>query len=259
MRNILLLSFFALMLCSCGGGEKYNFNKQQAAFDKLFADSEAELYKQNNDIQKKELLKKLEGDLSNFISKEKVFVNWQGQIKDIKTTSLGNSTAVKFTISYRPDEHREVSFYCTHVVATSNLESDPIYNKVKQLPNHSLVYFDGIIRTDKNDNVVYWQHNLSDASDIIFPDYDFLIFDISAESHGDSLSENLQEVLKHHIQMISLLRQNYNGDISEEKMNGEMEKIKPLFESAKAKLTPSEVEYMERYIQAMAINFLCGD
>ena len=147
MKKVTLLSMivsliFLLSSCVDPNIKSSGFNDQQAAFDKFLSTRNEHKYDSRNDIQKAEFYKQFESDLYNYVDSVKLFVNWTGIIKDISTRNVGNNlTQVKFTIFYTPEKYRKVSFNCLHVVNNDSLETDYIYNIVKNISLVSLKKF----------------------------------------------------------------------------------------------------------------------
>lgn len=236
------------------------YNDQQAAFDKFLSARNNHKYDSRNDIQKTEFLKQFESDLYEYVDSVKLFVNWTGIINGISTRDAGKkSTQVKFTIYYTPEEYRKVSFNCLYVVDNDSLETDHIYNTVKNISNGSPVYFDGFIRTTNHNTVKYDFHSPGDELNIPYPDYDFFIIEVGTTSRGDTLSTNLQAAVESAYRMAEPLKLNYQKKISDAGLKTRLKANEPDFKTAKAKLSKEEVNYLNRLINALTINFLYGD
>lgn len=259
MKKFVLILMIPCTLFFCSCGEEHKYNEQQAAFEKLLSDSETEMSKQKNDIQKEEYIKVFNQNLFDFISKEKIFVNWEGKISKIRTESKGELAAVEFTISYSPNKIYTREFECTHIVNNNDLESDPIYSKVKTMSDYSPVFFDGFIRTNNSNDIVYsTDYSIHFHPELPRSRYQFFIIDISTESHGE-LSQNLKEALELSRQYVSIMKQNFLKEITDKKKEEELSKISPEYDAAKDKLSKLELEYLDRYSQAMMFQFLFSD
>ena len=102
--KIYLLTVLLLFLLSCNTQQNRVSEKTQQQEFNDFLNSKKEMeYRQGNDIQEKEFKKQFEKDLSTYLDSVKLFVNWKGQIKDIKTTEYGQSTLLEFEILYNPE------------------------------------------------------------------------------------------------------------------------------------------------------------
>lgn len=236
------------------------YNDQQAAFDKFLSDRNSHKYDARNDIQKAEFLKQFETDLFNYVDSAKLFINWTGKIKDISTRDAGkNSTQVKFTIYYEPEQYRKVEFNCLYIVNNDSLETDHIYNTVKNISDYSTVYFDGFIRTTSDNTVKYDFHKPGDDLNLPYPDYDFFIIEVGSTSRGDSLSVNLHAAVECAYKITEPLKLNYQKKISDAEQKARWNALEPEFAAAKAKLTKEEDAYLNRLTNALAMNFLYGD
>lgn len=136
----------ALLSCTNPSSVKSSpYNNQQTAFDRFLSDRNSHKYDIGNDIQEAEFMKQFEQDLFNYVDSVKLFVNWTGTIDNISTIETDNNiTRVKFTIYYEREQFRKVKFNCLYFVDNDSLETDHIYNTVKNISNYSTVYFDGL-------------------------------------------------------------------------------------------------------------------
>ena len=265
MKKVTLLcTMFALVIslssCVDSNVKRAGYNDQQAAFDKFLSAKNKHKFDSQNDIQKAEFYKQFESDLYNYVDSVKLFVNWIGRIEGISTRNVGkNSTQVKFTIYYTPEEYRRVSFNCLYVVDNDSLETDHIYNTVKNISNGSSVYFDGFIRTTNHNTVKYDFHSPGDELNLPYPDYDFFIIEVGTTNRGDSLSTNLQTAVEIAYRISEPLKLNYQKKISNAEEKARLKAIEPDFKVAKAKLTKEEKNYLNRLTNALAMNFLYGD
>ena len=205
----------SLSSCVNPNAKRYGFNDQQADFEKFLSARNEHRYDSRNDIQKAEFYKQFESDLYNYVDSVKLFVNWTGIIDGISTRNVGNNcTQVKFTIFYTPEEYRKVSFNCLYVVNNDSLETDHIYNTVKNISNGSSVYYDGLLVITNHNTVKYDFHSPGDELNLPYPDYDFFIIEVGTTNRGDSLSTNLQAAVENAYRMIETLKLNYQKKIS---------------------------------------------
>lgn len=252
----LLACVMAFAGCEQNYTMKFN-NPQQQNFDDFLAQKRETRYHQNNDIQRKEFYTQFEKALYNYIDTCGLFVNWKGVISDIKTEESGKTTALKFTISYKPEEYREVKFYCTHLIETDSLNSDYIYNMVKNMPNYMVVYFDGFIRT-KNSGEVYYKYGFDKDLNIPYPNYEFWPINIGPEKRNNILPTNLNKAVNICYDIIKPMRQNYLGEITKEQSDSVYNCLAPEFKEAKSILTKEESEYISRLATALTYNYLYG-
>jgi len=232
---------------------KYAFqNKTQEKFDNLLKQTREKEYAQSNDIQKKEFFANFDAALNRFLDSNKVFVNWSGTISDIKTREVDTVTIISCKISYKPEEYREVSFNCEHAVKTANVNSDTLYQKLKNISDFSTAYFDGYIIRDVDNKVIYDYG--SDDLKIAYPNYKFNLLHISAQPHGDSLSPNLEHVINVDFEVVELLKQKLQKKINDAEWK---KKTKALgLDSLENKLTPIEKAYSTRLKQYLFSDFL---
>ena len=174
-----LLSVLVLFFMSCDTQSNgVNIKTQQEEFNDFLNSNKAMEYRQGNDIQRKEFFKQFEEDLSNYLDSVKLFINWKGQIKDIKTKEYGNSTLLEFEIFYSPEQYREITFKCSHIVKTVDLESDYLFNEVKNISNYSNIYVDGFIKRKMDNSVSYYMESLFNNS-LSYPRYKFNVVNLS--------------------------------------------------------------------------------
>ncbi len=235
-------------------------NKQQQYFNDFLTKKALSYYNQGNDIQKKDFYNKFEIELFNFIDSVRLFINWKGEINDIKTEESGESTILSFKISSQPEKYIKATLYSTHLVNTDSLKQDYIYNKVKNIPNSSTVYFDGFIRTNNKDEIDYymdWENNIDLI--IAYPNYRFWITDIGTTNRNDSLSVGLQAANDFNYKMIEPLKSAYMNKISKAESEKRFNELLPEFKMLKSKLTDEEKLYNERLNTCLVYNFLFGD
>lgn len=249
--KIILLLFSVLIIVSCEPQRKRSFaNQQQESFDNFLKSKKELEYSQSNEIQKKEFNKKFEIELANYLDSIGIFVNWKGQIKDIKTREYGQSTQIEFEILYKPEEYREVSFHCSHIVKTENLTTDFIYNKVKEISDYSTVYFDGFIKKDIEGKVVYDYGDMN----ISYPNYKFNIIDINVMPKSDTLSVSLKNAIVVDFQVIDLLNQKFQKSISEKEWERKTKDLN--FDFVQSKLSNDEKQYSQRIRQCLVNDFM---
>lgn len=249
--KIILLILSVLFFVSCEPQRKNNFeNQQQESFDNFLKSKKELEYSQSNDIQKKEFNNNFEIELANYLDSIGIFVNWKGQIKDIKTSEYGQSTRIEFEILYKPEEYREVSFNCSQIVKTEDLATDFFYNKVKEISDYSTVYFDGFIKKDIEGKVVYDYGDMH----ISYPNYEFNIIDISTKPKSDTLSVSLKNAIVVDFQVIDLLKQKFQKRISEKEWERKTNDLN--FDFVQSKLTNGEKQYSRSIRQCLVNDFM---
>lgn len=258
---VCVMAAIIIALSACvNPSQKSGYNDQQASFDKFLSNRNNHKYDSRNDIQKAEFLKQFESDLYDYVDSVKLFVNWIGKIESISTRDVGrNRTQVKFNIYYTPEQYRKVEFNCLYVIDNNSLETDYIYNTVKNISNGSTVFFDGFIRTTNHNTVKYYFNKPGDELNLPYPHYDFFIVEIGTASRGDSLSANLQAAVECAYKINEPLKLNYQKKISNAEQKKRWKAIEPEFKAAKIKLTKEEDSYLSRLINALTMNYLYGD
>ena len=263
MKKVLLLLAVALPLlfAGCSVPKYYDKleNKQQQSFDNFLSSNREKEFKQLNDIQKKIFYTQFENDLYKYIDSTGLFINWKGQISDIKTEENGNLTALTFIISYKPEEHREIKFHCTHLIQTDSINNDYLYLTAKNMPNGLIVYFDGFIRITNSNQISYFMGNPESDINIAYPEYNFWITDISSEKRSDSLSANLKNAIDFCYKITKPLKLQYLNKISKEEYDKQYNELLPTFEAMKSKLTPKEKMYIKRVNTDLVYNFMYGE
>ena len=255
----LITIILANILLRCDQNTKKRFgNPQQQAFDDFLAMKGKALYSQKNDIQEKEYLNQFEEDLYNYIDSVKLFINWKGVISDIETEEVGKTTALKFVIKYEPEEYRKIEFKCTHLIKTDSLESDYIYNKVKNMSDYSVVYFDGFIRTKNNGEVYYFLRSAGNNLNIAYPNYEFWVLDISSENRENTLSDNMSKSISIAYEINKALRDHFLGSIEKDESNAIFDKLLPSYKDAISILTENEQLYIQRFNTNYTYNYLYG-
>ncbi|GAT62509.1 hypothetical protein [Paludibacter jiangxiensis] len=249
--KIILLFFWVLLSNSCNIQTKKNFeNLQQDIFDKFLSAQNNLESLQTNDIQRKEFNEKFETQLAHLIDSIGIFVNWKGEIKDIKTNEVGDFTQITFSINYKPEQYREVSFFCTYNIKTEKKDSDSLYNKLKGISDYSTVYFDGFIKRKNDDKISYDYGEMHTT----YPNYQFNILDIGLTSRKDNLSTPLKNAITIDFKIINLMKQNYLKKISDREYKENTKMLN--FDQAQAKLTAAEKVYSQRIRQYLVDDFM---
>ncbi len=243
--------------CEQAGTRKFS-NPQQQAFDDFLYKKREASFSQNNDIQKKEYYSQFEKELYSYVDSIGLLVNWKGMISSIKTEERGATTALRFKITYQPEQYRSVEFHCTHLIANDSLNNDYIYNTLKNMPNNMVVYFDGVIRTKNNGEVYYYMSSAGNDLNIAYPKYEFWITDISPEIRDNSLSENMDKAVSLAYKINEPLKAQYLGLITKDESDKQFNELLPAFEQAKSELSDSERQYIQRLNTCLTYNYLYG-
>ncbi|KAB1158135.1 hypothetical protein [Flavobacterium luteum] len=255
MKKTLIILTLAIIAISCKNPsitENNYENQVQGKFDAFLKLKVSKEYDAINDIQKKEFFEKYDNELSSLIDTNKVFVNWQAQIEDIKTNDYGKSTEVSCKLSYKPEEYREVSFYCSYVVENSKLKTDSLYNKIKKIGDFSTVYFDGFIVKNLDNKVVYV--NDDESLKLSYPNFKFNLLNITEKKRENTLSKNLNNAVNINFKVFELLKQKVNKTITEKEWKRKTEDLG--LEKMEKSLNPEEKKYSNLIKQYLVSDFM---
>jgi hypothetical protein len=251
--SIIILGIL-LFLYGCDGLNKNKpifENKQQEDFSSFLKTNEEQNY-YSNDIQKKEFYNKFDKELSSYLDSIKIFTNWKANIKDIKTREIRGYTEISFELYYKPGEYQEISFFCSYLVKSDSLKNDYLYNAVRNISDYSTVYFDGFIKKDKNNNVIY-DYGSEDIK-IAYPNYKFNVVEISNTKNIDSLSQPLKKAIDIDFKVFDLLKQKANKKISSGEWDRRMKSL-PI-NKIESELNPAEKKYILRLRQYLYDDFM---
>lgn len=159
MKGYILLTLSVIIsLCSCDPmTEKPQYLPQQEAFHSFLKQQNSKYNKQGSEIKKSEFLDEHDKVLSQYLDSIKTFKDWRGQVTsmrvfDWETDSLKD---INFYIEIKPEEYFEITLCCKYRVSLSDLATDSLYNQLKQIPDNSIIYFDGHIKRDEQNRVTY--------------------------------------------------------------------------------------------------------
>ncbi|HHT22634.1 MAG TPA: hypothetical protein GXZ87_04890 [Bacteroidales bacterium] len=254
---IILISI-TLFFVSCNIKSQDDKTTQQQDFFEFLNYKEHIMKQQKNDIQKDEFFMQFEKDLFDYVDSVGLFINWQGVINDIKSESIGDNTALSFKIYSISRDNHNLEFNCTHLIDNHNISTDYIYNTVKNMPENTMVYFDGFIRT-KNIGEVYYHSSSSKESNIELPKYKFWIIDLSPEKRTDTLSTAMQKAVSIAYEANKPLKMQFNKQITKKESDDKLKELIPQLDEAKTQLSNNEKLYIERLSTCLIYNFLYGE
>lgn len=246
--NLTLLLFFVSCVEQSGTLRFENLDQQK--FDDFLRAKKSQEFEQRNDIQRREFRNAFDEELNVLLDSMQLFTNWKGRIKNIRSRLWGGSTEISFVIYYEPEKYREVNFYSSYWVKNELLDDDYIYNKVKQLSDYSTVYFDGFISRDNRDNVNY---SFGDYK-VSYPNYVFNTLEISKPPISSEFSEQFKNAINAEFQIIQLLKQKVNKEISERDWELRTKEIN--IDEIQKSLTVKEQEYIGRLRQYLVNDFM---
>lgn len=253
---LLLLSLSILYSCintSNKANQQFS-NVEQEHFDAMLAQNDNKSRWLGNNILEKEFNDSVKLAMGAYMDSVKLFVNWNAIIQNIDNREIGKSVALSFELEYTPEQYRTVTFDVDYILPIDSLNSDKIYQTIKNLNNNSTVYFDGFIRKKANGEAYYSSY--SDDLMHNYPRFKFFIVDINTTSKGDTLSQNLRNAVDLSFKAIEPLELNFKKEISKKESNKRINEIAPTFQAAKNVLTKDERAYIDRLMQALTCNFL---
>lgn len=258
MKKICLLLPILFALYNCVGtsnkANKKFSNVQQEKFDAMLARNNNISYHLGNKILEKEFNDSVKFAIGKYMDSIKLFVNWEAKIQNINSRETGKSVVLSFELEYIPEQYRAVTFDVDYILLKDSLNSDKIYQTIKNIANYSTVYFDGFIGKKANGEAYYSSY--SDDLMHSYPDFKFFIVDINTTSKGDTLSNNLQNAVDLSFKAIEPLELNFKKEISKRESDKRVNEIAPKFQAAKNVLTKEERAYIDRLTQALTFNFL---
>lgn len=243
-----------VLLCSCNTSPKHDVNSKRTMQDDLisfFKEYIEEEYKMKNDIQKKELYSKRESALYSYIDSVVIFKSLEGVIKDIKLSDVSSNSfhVLTYTLEIAPERFFKLTLKCENIVHKDSLGNDYIYNKIKELPDNSIVFFDGVISVDPKKELprlptTYFNDNISFS----YPKYEFHLIDISKSQLCDTINENLKTSLLlakkgYYYNLKQLKKEQFSKSIYDEFANE--------FKKSAKNLTEEENEYVGRYMTTL--------
>lgn len=251
MRNFILLLIFVFCTISC----EVSTNRQGVFANKSQNDFERILIKYSkvqygNEIQKSEAIHQLDSAIYQYIDSVKYFVNWKSRIKDIKLTDRSiegkQYKELTFELYYSPYKTREVQFNCTSLIDIDSLDTDLLYNNVKNISNYSEVYFDGAIKKNNSREHDYPLviRSLSSSSALSYPKFRFAIFNITQQKRSDTISEPLRQLIDHDIEFLNYAVAHSK---SKNKIKQYSSNLKPTVDSLRLKLSADEAYWRSKH------------
>ena len=252
MKKIVVALLGILFFTSCEKEKsKYEFtNSEQQKFVSFI--NEINTYGAKNDIEQEELKKENQGKIDS-ISRILMVNNWKGQISEISTFEVGKSTELSFVISFDIGEADKISFKTIYLLDNNKKETDFFFNKVKNLYDHSTVYFDGFISTDLLGNTEYFNENSFYSPLGANKDYYFNTINIS-DKITPKFSENLIKSNTIAAAVFDLLDKKVRKKISNSNWDKETKKLTE--EAKKIELTSEEKSINDTYRKYLYFKFM---
>lgn len=216
------------------------YNEQQIEFCNQLKSCIASYRGRANDTQ----ISNIDKVFENYLDSVGLFIGWKGVISDIKAeTVMGHPSfyyEIKFSIPYYTTVTMKGYNYMD---SQKEVQESYVFNKIKNIRNGTIVYFDGVITRDNDGKVRYGI--MDDEKRFTSPGYDFIATDIYT-SKPDSLSNQLKEANAKSRAAVLYTRKMINKEISEKQWDKKMKQI------GKVNLSDKKEElYNKRYSEAL--------
>lgn len=208
-----------------------------------------------NELRTKELIDSFDIELKHRLDSVPVFYNWEGSIKWVNLRQMSDYSIVDFTILYTPKEYQEIEFHCTHIVKTSEVNKDSIYQTLKKAEMKQTVFIDGFIERDMNDKVLYEEFLLGEFEKAQYPRYKFRVIDLRTSLRPNYPSQALESISLYNAEIFSLLKQYTLKKLSQKDWKKKTKELTDSIEIIQPKLSPYELEIDKRTRQKMADSF----
>lgn len=237
MRPIVILLIVLLFSFGCSQ-QRSDINQQQQNFVFFLESKDSQSKNLTNEIEEHEFYKSFDKELSNYLDSVRLFLNWKGVIDDIKIDDMGSFTEVSFKLNFKPSETTEITFYCEYPVNKTNTSYDALYNDLKKISNGATVYFDGFIKRDWDNNVMYKNDSKIGTMKLSYPMYMFNALRVSQTKGVDSLSETMKAAVDKEFGIIELAKARASNAITDAEFANQIKKQD--FELTQAKLSKAE-------------------
>lgn len=257
MKYFSLIAIFVIFSSSCiSTNQTHKGSDDQARFSEYLQACEQAESKCLNDIQRDEYMEKFEHALAIYVDSVVVFNNWKCKITNISRTNSEEYKIIDLTfrLEVEPRQYQRIAFDVSYIMPIDSIETDSIYQVIRNLNEYSDVYVDGFIPTKKDHTVKYSGYISDNFAHLNMPEYRFKITSISKTSKP--MSAELKCALSLLSEQLHILRSNYWKELSDKKEKILNDSITPLFEAAKKKLSPYEVKYLNIYGTQFANEFL---
>ncbi len=257
MKKLYLVLFTLLAMYGCveSNTPPVVINAQQ----REFADIHNRNYKQHlrlgNDILKSEFDDSVKLAMGKYMDSVKLFVNWKAKIWGIKCREITRKyNELHFWLScHNPSSSAYITFVVDYMLPKDSLDSDKIYNIVKNVSDDSTVYFDGFIKTKANGEAKYEQFSFENMH--LFSNYAFSIVDITTSPKCDTLSTNLQNAIDLYVQVTDIADLYAQNKLSEKDFHRRGKAIFSQIDKVREGLTEEEWEYARRFGSLYLENF----
>lgn len=247
MKTKILFAFVLLtVLSACNGG---GYNKTQKSFLNMF-NTYQECYDKADAEGKLQAYVQFDSKFRHFNDTIPYFINWKGKVRNVaieKERIQGNNYPVlHFEIELNSGK-KSMHRLGIWKVLDENTKSDPIYSALLHLNKDSVVWFDGTFWKEKN-NLLYWMDYKNPKSGEQYPLFRYVLFRVTNQSHGDSLSDNLKQILAFHHGLRKAYQQYYNQVITDQQWNSYKTAYTQNVEKQRQILTSSERDWNRLFL-----------
>ena len=243
MKKIYIFLLTLLLVACVEQNTKFS-NPVQQRFDDLLAKNKFDISRAANDIKKEEIQNNFETVLTEFLDSVILFVGFKGTISNIQLRDERSNKSLSFKITYKPEENREITFYCSRLFESGKLENFELYNSIKELSNHSTVYLDGVIRRNSDNSIIYDIYSLYDSMmKHLYPKYRFFPLAVTSKDNGHKLPENLMQLIRIDSEVISIAGKETDKEVSSGSFSKIVEQKKDEAQALFRTLTPEQKEY----------------
>lgn len=177
-KTKVLLWILFIIITGCTQKEEINYNQAQKDFT-VIIDSYSRLSYITNAIEKNEKRNELNQELYTLLDTLPCFIDWSGKIDKVNISNSqinSNKKVITFNLISETSQQREITFKCIYAIDEKELSNDNIYTKLRNLENGDKVYFDGIIKRDKEGVI-----KKIDKLGSYYFEFDFNILDLNIE------------------------------------------------------------------------------
>ena len=257
MKKLYLVLLVLLSMCGCveSNLNPVVINAQQREFVDIHDRNYNQHLRLGNEILKSEFVDSVKLAMGKYMDSVKLFVNWKARIWGINCSELQrNYNNIHFWLSFEGPSSCSITFEVDYILPKDSLNSDKIYNTVKNISDDSTVYFDGFIKTKANGEAqcdrAYRDYNL------LLPYYDFSIVDITTSPQCDTLSTNLQNAIDLYAQVTDIADLYAQNKLSEKDFHRREKAIFSQIDKVREGLTEEEWEYARRFGSSILENFI---
>ena len=234
-------------------------NKQQDKFIGFLKEQCNDYSTKVNDIQRKEFFDQYEKNIVNLSDSIGILNNWEGTIKDIKTFDWSSNEATELRVELEiklSDDYQKLTFISDRILANKSLDSNLIYNQVKNLTIGSSVYFDGFFSKNKANKLDFKSPITFDNKDkICDPDINFYLVSISKNKLAFTNSDKFKKVNEIQLAIWKTMEDRVEKKITESQFKNKLRDFKNLLEPLATTFTKEEKQYVASMTNCLVLQF----